>query len=108
MLTQKWDCCVNGYTELDVVDNFVPALVATSVWVAVGVALDVYLVSTNRSHLITDILRTKPGKVGLAVLCLHVVNVLGRVDPFRAAAYALQVRKAVLVSELTGTSTVSK
>lgn len=83
-----------GSTELDA-DDFLPAIIATGVWLSVGAALDVYLVATNRSRLITDVLRTKPGRAFLAVLCLHVVNVLGRADPFRAAAYVIQTKKGV-------------
>ncbi len=91
---------MDGYTDLDDV-NFIPALVATGVWLGIGAALDVYLVATNKSRLITDVLRTKPGKAFLIVLCLHVVDVLGRVDPFRAAAFAIYARKSVSVPELT-------
>lgn len=87
---------MDGYTEPDEV-NFLPALVATGVWLAVGVALDVYLVATNKSRVITDVLRTKPGKVFLTVLCLHVANVLGRADPFSAVAHAIQTRKGMPV-----------
>jgi hypothetical protein len=31
------------------------------------------------------------------VLCLHVVNVLGRADPFRAAATVIQTKRGALV-----------
>lgn len=86
---------MDGYTDLD--DNFVPALVATGIWLGVGAALDVYLLRSHRSRLITDVLRTKPGRLFLIVLCLHVVNVLGRADPFHAAAYVVQSRKGVPV-----------
>jgi hypothetical protein len=87
---------VDGSTEPNE-DNFLPAIVATGIWLGVGVALDVYLVVTNKSRLITDVLRTKFGKMFLTVLCLHVVNVLGRADPFRAAATVIQTKRGALV-----------
>lgn len=65
---------------------YVPALAATGVWLGVGAALDVYLVATHKERVITDVLRTKPGKTLLIVLCLHVVNTLGPADPFRFVA----------------------
>lgn len=71
--------------------SIVPAIVATSVWVAVGAAMDIYLVTKNKS-VITDVLRTPAGKVLLAVLGLHVVDVLGKADPFKAAGKAVTYR----------------
>ncbi len=87
---------MDEFTAIDE-GNIVPALVATGVWLAVGAALDVYLVSTNKSHVITDVLRTKPGKAFLIVLGLHVANILGKADPFSAAAYAIKYRRGVPV-----------
>lgn len=87
---------MDGYIELDG-DNYVPAIVATGVWLAVGAALDVYLVATNKSRLITDVLRTKPGKLFLTVLCLHVVNILGKADPFSAAARVVRTRSGAKI-----------
>lgn len=97
---------MDGYTELDE-DNFLPAIVATGVWLTVGAALDAYLVATNKSRLITDVLRTKAGRVFLVMLCLHVVNVLGRADPFSAAAYVIKTRKGVPVLVPVSTPTPS-
>lgn len=82
---------MDGYTELNE-DNFLPAIVATGVWLGVGAALDVYLVASKKPRVITDVLRTKPGKVFLTMLCLHVMNALGPVDPFSAAARAIRSR----------------
>lgn len=90
---------MDEYTEPNE-SNFLPALVATGVWLSVGAALDVYLVATNKSHLISDVLRTKPGKVFMIVLSLHVMNVLGRADPFSATARAIQTRGGVTSSAL--------
>ncbi len=90
---------MDGSTELDD-GNIIPAIVATGIWLAVGAALDMYLVSTKKSHVITDVLRTKPGRAFLVVLCLHVVNVLGRADPFSAVAYVIKERQNVTLTEL--------
>ena len=87
---------MDEFTDLSDGD-ILPALVATGVWLAVGAALDVYLVSTNKSHVITDVLRTRPGKVFLGVLCLHVANLLGKADPFSAAAYVIRTKRGVSV-----------
>lgn len=77
---------MDGYTEPADGLDYRSAIIATGVWVGIGLALDAYLVAKGKKYLMTDVLRTKPGKIGLAVLGLHVVNCLGRVDPFRAAA----------------------
>lgn len=66
-----------------------PALVATGLWLGVGAGLDAYLVATHKERVITDVLRTKPGVVFMTVLSLHVANVLGKADPFRFAATAI-------------------
>lgn len=65
--------------------SIAPALVATGIWMGVGAALDVYLVVKNKPYLITHVLRTKFGKFFLVVLFLHVMDVLGKADPFRVA-----------------------
>lgn len=75
-----------------------PAVVATCVWVGVGLALDAYLLVKQEDYLITDVLRTKVGKVGMAVLGLHVVNCLGKADPFRAAAAVVNWRLATVAA----------
>lgn len=87
---------MDGFTEVEKV-NFVPALVATGVWLGVGAALDAYLVASRKDRVITDVLRTKPGKVFLAVLCLHVANLLGRADPFSAVAAAIRRGEVIIV-----------
>lgn len=91
---------MDEFTALDE-GTIIPALVATLVWLGMGAALDVYLVRSRRSHLITDVLRTKPGKLFLAVLCLHVANILGPADPFRAVAGVIHTKQVVIVPELT-------
>lgn len=86
---------MDGFTEQTDVLDLRPALVATGIWVSVGLALDAYLLVRGKDRpcgVMTDVLRTKPGKIGLAVLCLHVANRLGRVDPFRAAASLINGR----------------
>lgn len=98
---------MDEFTDLDG-GSLIPALVATGVWLGVGAALDVYLVTTNKSRYITHVLRTKPGKVFLALLCLHVVDILGKADPFRAAQYVIQAKRVVVVPELADTLPVSK
>ena len=84
------------FTDLES-GNIVPALVATGIWLAVGAALDVYLVATGKKYLITDVLRTKVGKLFLAILGLHVVDVLGRADPFSATAKVIRTRRGTVV-----------
>lgn len=85
---------MDEFTALPDVRDIRPAMVATGIWLGVGVALDVYLIAKRKECLITDVLRTPPGKVFLAVLGLHVVNCLGKADPFRAAAYLINTRLA--------------
>jgi hypothetical protein len=87
---------VDEFTDLDA-GNIVPALVATGVWLAVGAALDIYLLRSNKSHLITDVLRTPPGKIFLTVLGLHVVDVLGKADPFSGAGRFIKTRRGVVM-----------
>lgn len=77
---------MDGYTATADGIDYRSAIIATGLWIGVGLALDAYLVAKGKTYLITDVLRTKPGKVGLTVLGLHVVNCLGKADPFRAAA----------------------
>lgn len=91
---------MDEFTDLDE-GSILPALVATGVWLTVGAALDVYLISTNKSHAITDVLRTAPGKMFLIVLSLHVANILGRADPFSAAARAVKTKRGLPVSSLS-------
>lgn len=76
------------------------ALVATAFWLGVGAALDVYLIRSKRSKLISDVFRTKPGKIGLAVFCLHVGQFLGKLDPFSYAGDRIKPRP-VIVETLT-------
>jgi hypothetical protein len=78
---------VDEFTDLDA-GNIVPALVATGVWLAVGAALDIYLLRSNKSHLITDVLR---------VLGLHVADVLGKADPFSGAGRFIKTRRGVVM-----------
>jgi hypothetical protein len=66
-------------------DDLTPALVAAGAWLGFGAALDVILVHEGHRP-ITHALRTPMGSVFLAVLCLHVADVLGPVDPFRRVA----------------------
>lgn len=92
---------MDGYTEQIDVYDFRPALVATGIWVAVGLALDAYLLVTRKDRLITDVLRTKPGRAAMIVLGLHVANCLGRADPFSACASAINRRLPARVVVLT-------
>ena len=87
---------MDKFTELNE-DSITPAIVATGIWLTVGAVLDIYLVRMNKSYVITDVLRTKPGKIFLTMLCLHVVNVLGQADPFRAIFHVVQRRDNVSV-----------
>jgi hypothetical protein len=66
-------------------DDLTPALVAAGAWLAFGAALDVVLVHEGHRP-ITHALRTPAGSAFLAVLCLHVADVLGPLDPFRRVA----------------------
>lgn len=67
-------------------DGYGPALVATGLWLGIGAGLDAYLVATHKERFITDVLRTKAGKLFMITLGLHVLNRLGPADPFRFAA----------------------
>jgi hypothetical protein len=71
-----------------------PAIIATCVWLTVGAALDAGLVHERRRP-ITHVLRTPPGVAFLAVLCLHVADLLGPVDPFRVAARLIPKRHSI-------------
>jgi hypothetical protein len=66
-------------------DDLTPALVAAAAWLSFGAALDVVLVHEGHRP-ITHALRTPAGSAFLAVLCLHVADVLGPLDPFRRVA----------------------
>lgn len=90
-----------GYTERTDVLNYRDAVIATGAWIGVGLALDAYLLIKRKDCLISDVIRTKPGKVFLIVFVLHIVNVLGRVDPFRAAASIVNGRIIKSVPVLT-------
>lgn len=79
------------YTRTSRYAGLLPAAVATGAWLATGAVLDVYLVANNKRP-ITDVLRTIPGGLFLTVLCLHVVNKLGKVDPFCAVSGVVQSR----------------
>lgn len=93
---------MDGFTEqADVVRDLRPAMVATGAWLGVGIALDVYLLVKRKDSLITDVLRTKPGKAFLIVLGLHVVNCLGPVDPFRLTANVITGRLGAAADQLT-------
>lgn len=85
---------MDGFTAQPDGLDYRSAVIATGVWVGIGLALDAYLVAKGKTYLMTDVLRTKPGKIGLAVLGLHVINCLGRADPFRAAAGVINWRVA--------------
>lgn len=83
---------MDGFTEqVDEID-FRPALVATGTWIALGLAFDAYLIARRKNRLISDVLRTKPGKVFLVVFILHIVNCLGKVDPFSYAGSKITAR----------------
>lgn len=73
-------------------DDFRHALAATLAWLGLGAILDVYLLIARKEVLISDIMRTGPGFTVLMVFLMHVVNVLGRFDPFRAAAGVVDSR----------------
>jgi hypothetical protein len=59
------------------------AAILTAVIAAEIAAVDVWLLRHQRAS-ITEVLRTRTGRATLAVICLHVVDVLGVVDPFSA------------------------
>lgn len=93
-------------TELIEGDTYLPAAAATGVWLATGILLDVYLITTRRKRLISDVFRTRLGKTVLVVFCLHIVDRLGRVDPFKLAGAMIAARMVVteagaIVTELT-------
>ena len=71
-----------------------PAIIATVAWLTVGAVLDVKLVH-DRHRPITHALRTRPGVAFLALLCLHVADLLGPFDPFRVVARAVPRRPVV-------------
>lgn len=81
--------------------NYRPAVVATGAWVGIGFALDAYLLVKRKDRLISDVLRTKPGRAFLIVFVLHIVNVLGRADPFSAAGSMVTARLAKAVPALS-------
>lgn len=91
---------MDGFTELTDDRDLRPALVATGIWLGTGIALDVYLLAKRKECLITDVLRTKPGKAFLIVLGLHVANCLGKADPFRAAAHVINGRLPITTPAL--------
>ncbi len=74
--------------------SILPAVVATVVWLGVGAALDVYLMVSKRDYVMTDVLRTAPGKVFIGALTLHVANQLGKADPFSATGSFISARLA--------------
>jgi hypothetical protein len=92
---------VDGYTEPLDGFNYRPAVVATGAWIGIGLALDAYLLVKRKDRLISDVLRTKPGRAFLVVFVLHIVNVLGRVDPFSAAASVINGRLAKVAPALS-------
>lgn len=97
---------MDGFTEQIDSDTYLHAAVATGIWISIGLLLDAYLIATRRERLISDVLRTRPGKTVLAVFCLHVADRLGRADPFRFAGTIVAARMVVneagaLVTELT-------
>lgn len=71
-------------------EDYTPAIIATLVWLGVGVALDVYLIWTRRQRLISDVFRTKLGKMVLALFCIHIIDKFGRVDPFHIAGARIE------------------
>jgi hypothetical protein len=97
---------VDGFTDQIDSDTYLHAAVATGIWLATGVVLDVWLIITGRKRLISDVFRTRLGKTVLAVFCLHVIDRLGRADPFKLAGAMIAARVVVaeagaIVSELT-------
>ena len=71
-----------------------PAIIATVLWLGFGAVLDVGLVRDDRRPM-THVLRTPPGVAFLALLCLHVADLLGRFDPFRFVARLIARRPVV-------------
>jgi hypothetical protein len=81
-------------------DDLTPALVAAAAWLTFGAALDVVLVHEGHRP-ITHALRTPAGSAFLAVLCLHVADVLGPLDPFRRAAGCIPRRSRTARNSVT-------
>lgn len=82
-----------GYTETDKIrDNgFIAAWVVTTIWMIIGIVFDVGLLR-KKVRLMSDVFRTKTGLVILTVFYLHILDKLGRLDPFKAAGNALTRR----------------
>jgi hypothetical protein len=97
---------VDGSTEQIDSATYLHAAVATGIWLSTGLLLDAYLIATRRERLISDVFRTRLGKTVLAVFCLHVIDRLGRADPFKLAGAMVAARLVVteagaFVTELT-------
>jgi hypothetical protein len=73
-----------------------------------GLALDAYLLFKRNDRLISDVIRTKTGKACLIVFCLHIGNLLGRVDPFSLAGALIAARLAEAVPPLSDVLPISK
>ena len=86
---------MDAFTEQIDSDTYLHAAVATGIWVGTGLLLDAYLIATRRKRLISDVLRTRFGKTLLVVFCLHVLDRLGKIDPFRFAGAMLAARVVV-------------
>jgi hypothetical protein len=103
---------VDGFTDHPDGETYLHAAVATALWLAFGIFLDIYLILTRRKRLISDVFRTRLGKTVLVVFCLHIVDRLGRVDPFKFAGTMIAARMVVaeagaIVTELTETTSDS-
>lgn len=83
---------MDRFTDQADVFDYRPAIAATGAWIALGLAFDAYLLAKRKDRLISDVLRTKPGRVFLVVFILHIVNVLGKADPFRFAGSKITAR----------------
>lgn len=97
---------MDGSTEQIDSETYLHAAVATGIWLSTGILLDVYLITTRRKRLISDVFRTRFGKTILVVFCLHVIDKLGRADPFKLAGAMVTARMVVaeagaIVTELT-------
>lgn len=73
---------MDEFTETLEALSYRPAVVATAAWVGIGIGLDVWLIRTRKSRLISEVFRTLPGASFLLVFCLHVAGKLGKLDPF--------------------------
>lgn len=73
-------------------DDLTPAIVATGAWLGFGAALDAILIHEGKRPM-THALRTPAGLVFWALLGLHLINVLGRRDPFRFAGSFIPRRR---------------